>query len=136
MGHGIDWHGTNRSFGPPPGVSEEQCQTLRVFDNGNCLVSAWELTPQEISEVIRTKQVFQSIWGRSLAPSLIGSESVVHSVVVEYGPVWKLQPPPFGGEKARALELADLLESAIGINVNMNKWLIAKALRYYAARND
>lgn len=91
MAHGIKWDGANKSYGPPPGVSEDQCATLHVFRNKSCIVSAWELNDAELAEVIRTRRVFLSIWSAGqLPPTLVGSESVVHAVVADFGAVWKL----------------------------------------------
>jgi len=93
MGHGIDWPGKNRSLLPPPGVSESQCHTLHVFNNGTCSVSCWELTDEEWEEVLRTRRIYASVWyGSSQPPMLIGSESVVREVVADYGAVWKKEP--------------------------------------------
>lgn len=89
MAHGVNFKGANRAYGPPPGVSEKQCRTLHVFDNGPCKVSCWELTDEEIEEIVRTRRVFLSLWAGGLPPALVGSESVVRGVVVDYGPVWK-----------------------------------------------
>ncbi len=90
MAHGIDFKGSNTRYGPPRGVSEEQCRTLNVFKNGACIVSCWEFTKEELEEINRTGKVWLSMWsGDTLFPALVGSESVVREVVVDYGPVWK-----------------------------------------------
>jgi hypothetical protein len=74
----IDWHGTNRRLGPPKDMDETSCSYLPVFTNGVNCVLCWELTDAEIAEIIRTRQVFLSVWsGVSQPPVLIGSETVV-----------------------------------------------------------
>lgn len=89
MARGVNFKGANRAYGPPAGVTEEQCKTLHVFDNGPCKISCWELADEELAEITRTRRVFLSVWSNGLPPTLVGSESVVRSVVVDYGPVWK-----------------------------------------------
>lgn len=93
MANGTDFDGSNAKYGPPSGVSEDQCKTLHVFKNGACIVSCWELDNAELAEVIRTRRVFSSIWsGQKLYPQFIGSESAVHAVVADFGAVWKMKP--------------------------------------------
>jgi hypothetical protein len=91
MAHGVKFEGCNFTYNPPEGVSEDQCAKLHVFRNGTCIVSAHELTDDELAEIVRTRRVFHSVWsGDRLAPIFIGSESTVHQVVADYGAVWKL----------------------------------------------
>lgn len=90
MAHGVNFKGSNKTYGPPPGVPEDQCASLHVFTNGKCIVSCHQLTPEELEEINRTGKVWQSVWsGQTLFPVFIGSETTVRSVVVDYGPVWK-----------------------------------------------
>lgn len=104
MGNGVKFDGSNKAFGPPPGVSEEQCKTLDVFVNGACIVSCWEMTDAEIAEIVKTKRVFLSVWsGNTLFPVFVGSESVTHEVVADFGAVWKLGKPRCPDCPARAL---------------------------------
>lgn len=93
MGHGVKWAGANRAYGPPDGVEESQCAVLHVFDNGPCKVSCWELTDEEIAEIVRTRRVFLSVWSGGLPPTFVGSETAVRSVVADYGGVWRQSSP-------------------------------------------
>ncbi|MDN3278803.1 hypothetical protein QWJ07_31390 [Frankia sp. RB7] len=93
MANGVKFVGANRAYGPPHGVTEEQCSTLHVFSNGACLVSCWEFTDEEIAEIVRTRRAFLSVWsGRTLFPVFVGSESVTRGVVADFGAVWKSEP--------------------------------------------
>lgn len=57
--------------------------------NGTNVVSAWELTDAEVDEIVRTRKVFLSYWAYpSMYPVFVGSESVVRSVVVDFGKIW------------------------------------------------
>lgn len=89
MAYAIDFLGSNFTFTAPPGRDDvADLHTFRQHD-GPCNVSCWQLTPEELEEVNRTGCVFLSVMsGRSFAPAFVGSESVVRSVVVDYGRPW------------------------------------------------
>jgi hypothetical protein len=91
MAFPVDFPGSNKVFLAPEG--RDDVGSLPVFVNGACIVSAWELTEEELQEVIRTRRVFVSSFsGMTLFPLFIGAESVVRSVVVDYGAIWKPAP--------------------------------------------
>ena len=88
MAAAVDFRGSNFTFMPPKG-EEHRVGTLPVFRNGTCIVSCWELSEEEIAEIVKTKKVFLSSWsGLSMFPAFVGSESVVRSVVVDFGKIW------------------------------------------------
>lgn len=88
MGVPADFPGANFTYGPPPG-REETVGSLRVFKNGRCIVSAWDLTDDELDEIIKTRRVFLSSFsGDVLFPVYVGSETTTRSVVLDSGPVW------------------------------------------------
>jgi hypothetical protein len=87
MGHPVGFDGANKIYGPPPG--RDDVGNLPTFFNGTCVVQAWEFTPEEIDEIVRTGRVFISSMSRGVMfPTFVGSESTVRSVVVDYGTVW------------------------------------------------
>ena len=86
MGAPVDFPGANLTLQPPPGV--ESVQPLRVFHNERCLVSCWELSPEELAEVARTGRVFLSVWGPPY-PTFVGGEEAARALVADYGPVWR-----------------------------------------------
>lgn len=99
MAQAIDFPGSNFVFGPPPGEGD-RCSSLHVFRNGACIVSCWKLTQEEIDEIVKSGCVWLSNWSDNaqmtpegprpvLFPQFLGSESVVRSVVVDFGPIWK-----------------------------------------------
>lgn len=110
MAQSIDWEGTNFTLLPPSGVDETQCSTMRAFFNGACFVSCWEPSPAELEEIIRTGQVFASLWGHP-PPLFIGSESAVHEVVADFGPVWKLRKDKVKAPTNHPLVIARLLRA-------------------------
>lgn len=87
MGYPVNFHGTNMKLNPPQG--SENVEPLHTFTNGVCSVSCWELSAEELAEVIRTGRVFLSVFsGRTQAPVFVGSEGTTRSVVVDFGGVW------------------------------------------------
>lgn len=112
MGEGVEFAGANRRYSPPEGVSEDECKTLHIFSNGRCLVSCWQLSDDEIAEVIRSRRVFLSVWSApTLFPVFVGSESVTRGVVADYGGVWKAERKPItllGHEPLRPLDQTQL----------------------------
>ena len=67
---------SNDYLGPPPGVGEEDCQSLAigraVLPNGQAVViSCWKLTAEELEEVNRTGRVWLSVWGHTMPPAVI-----------------------------------------------------------------
>ena len=87
MAHPVQFDGCNKLYRAPEG--RDDVGDLAVFSNGNCIVSGWELTDAEIEEIVRTRRVFlSSMSGSTLFPQFVGSESVVRSVVCDYGKVW------------------------------------------------
>jgi len=87
MGYPVQFDGCNKFFAAPE--NRDDIGDLAVFQNGICNVSGWELSDEEIEEIVRTKRVFISIMsGKILFPQFVGSESIVRSVVCDYGKVW------------------------------------------------
>jgi hypothetical protein len=95
MAHAVNFPGTNKTFTAPEG--REDVSDLHVFSNGVCNVSAWELTDEELEEVVRTRRVYLSVMsGPVFYPSFLGSEGQVRSLVVDYGKVWQREEKPRG----------------------------------------
>lgn len=84
MGFGAPLKGHNRVFTAPRG-EEERVQSLEVFDNGTCLVAAWELTDEEILAITKSKRIYISMWTRGLPPHFVGSESLVRMLTSDFG---------------------------------------------------
>jgi hypothetical protein len=90
MGKGVEFEGMNVIYQAPPG-QEDRCNSIGVFRNGLELVTCWELTDEELADVIRTKRVwFLMQSGGKLYPHFIGSERTVHALMADTGAVWKL----------------------------------------------
>lgn len=86
MAQAVDFKGKNRTLLPPPGA--ENVAAIPAFNNGICTVTCWELSEEEIAEIIRTKQVFLAVmYGHTTPPVFLGSRDAVREVVADYG-VW------------------------------------------------
>lgn len=92
MARGVNWHGANFELARPKGQDEQQCNSLYVFRNGHDCVSCWELTPDEIAEIVRTGKVFVVIsYGWSQPPIYIGLEEDCRQLTADHG-TWKKEP--------------------------------------------
>lgn len=89
MAHGVEFDGVNAILKAPPG-DEENCRSLSVFCNGVTCVSCWQLSEDELREVIVSGgKVFLSVFsGETQPPVFVGSEQSTRDVNADYG-VWK-----------------------------------------------
>ena len=85
MGYAVRISGANFTFKAPDG-RDDVCD-LAVFMNRQQTVSRWQLSPAELSEILRTGAVYVSIIGHGMPPIFIGSESVVRGHTAEFGPL-------------------------------------------------
>lgn len=76
MAEGVGFEGANVVYQAPPG--DEDCYDLAVFSDGQCVVSCWRLTEEELAEVARTGVVWVKVQGTALPPMLIHGEALVH----------------------------------------------------------
>lgn len=85
MGTPIDFHGANVTLLPPAG--DDTVAPLHAYRNGRTIVSCWQLSPEEIEEVIRSGgKVWLSIDGRLTAPpAFVGSEGAVRQLNADVG---------------------------------------------------
>lgn len=71
----VDFPEANRTFTKPAGMTDEECQPLRVHDTGEALVSCWRLSAEELAEVQRTGLVWLWVHGRGHPPASVEAES-------------------------------------------------------------
>lgn len=95
MGVGIDHPFWNFVFGPPPG-EEERVGTLRVFitvtpdqQHITSITSCWELTDEEIEEIVRTRRIMMNTMGGGLSAHYIAPESKMREFVTAFGTTWR-----------------------------------------------
>lgn len=91
MAKPVDWYGVNKTLITPKGETKDRVQDLPVFNNGVMSVSCWQLSPDELADIVQSGGiVFVSVWfGQSSPPLFVGSEETVRSLVVDFGKVWK-----------------------------------------------
>jgi len=103
MADPINFPGSTHDFGPPPGL-DDMVGRLHIFSNGNCTVSAWRLTPEEIKAGIVYVSVMsgsQPVYFKDEAtgrieciqqpvvyPIYVGDEESCKAVVSDTGKVW------------------------------------------------
>jgi hypothetical protein len=72
MATGVNFSGTNRFYGPPEGM-ENEVVGIPAMKTDRCIVTAWQLTPEELAEVAKTGIVFLSFMSENLVPHYVGS---------------------------------------------------------------
>lgn len=88
MAHGVNFVGANCIYHAPEG-KEDAVSSISAFRNGICVVTCWELTEEEIAEIVRTKRVYCLVMsGKVMFPHYGGTEDVVRELNADYG-VWK-----------------------------------------------
>ncbi len=90
MARPIEWHGQNKVLSAPKN-DKDRIQDLHVFNNGNCTVSCWQLTNEELAELIQNNgKVYLCVWyGPTQPPVFVGTEDNVRELVIDYGGAWK-----------------------------------------------
>lgn len=87
MGTPVEFEGQNLVLEPPPGG--ENIAPLPIFRNGTCCVSCWELSDDEITEIVKSRRVYLSVFfGLTQPPVFVGCEQQVRDMIADYG-VWK-----------------------------------------------
>lgn len=88
MANAIEWHGQNKILNSP---KEADYPVLNIFNNGKVSVSCWQLTAEELAEVVQHggKIFIAVLGGVSQYPMFVGTEESVRSVVADTGKVWK-----------------------------------------------
>ncbi|MBK8197000.1 MAG: hypothetical protein IPK75_01430 [Acidobacteria bacterium] len=78
--------GANLVMRAPPG-DEDRVGDLHVYRNRGGLVSAWQLSDEEVAEIVRTRTVYLSIMGGGMPPVYLGAESDMRAFTLDYGGV-------------------------------------------------
>lgn len=92
MGIPAPFEGANRKYVAPAG--RDDIQPLHAFTNGKCVVSAWQLTAEEIAEINRNGgKIFVSVMsGEGFFPTLVGSSETIRAMLIDYGSTIPKQP--------------------------------------------
>lgn len=83
-----DFEGSTHHYGPPPGL-DEMIGWLHIFRNGQCVVSAWKPTAEELAKLNAGESLFVSVMsGPHVFPMFVGTEAECKAVVSDTGRVW------------------------------------------------
>lgn len=90
MASAVEFPGANMLLRAPDGA--ENVSDMHTFTNGHCSVSCWELSDDELAEIVRTRRVYLSVlYGRTQPPVFVSSESVMRGFLVDYGGTWRVE---------------------------------------------
>lgn len=91
MANPIQWHGMNKTLQAPASEDKQRIQDMHVFNNGNISVSCWQLTDEELIDLIQNggKIYLAVLFGPSQPPVFVGTEDSVRRIAVDFGGVWK-----------------------------------------------
>ena len=66
----IDFNESNKVLTKPAGYTDEQCSSLRVFTNGEQVISRWQLTWRERWLALWTGKFWVSVWSGHTSPPI------------------------------------------------------------------
>lgn len=92
MAQPTDFEGANLSLGAPRG--RDDVAELRVMKNRQSVVSCWELSPEELAEVMRTGKVYLAVMGENMAPAYVASETEMRLFTADFGMLPKQPTDP------------------------------------------
>ncbi len=82
----------SRPIAPPPG--RDDVREAHYFTNGTMVVSAWQLSAEEVEQINRDGgKIFVAVAsGKAFFPTLVGSSETVRALLVDYGGTFPKQP--------------------------------------------
>lgn len=89
MANPVKWHGANKIL--RAGNQDDRIVELNIFNNGHCSVSCWQLTDEELVDIIQSggKIYLAVMYGPSQPPVFVGTEDSVRRIAIDFGGVWK-----------------------------------------------
>lgn len=81
----ISFAQANRKFGPPEGMTEEQCGELHAFVGADpngvpVIISCFELSDEDIETLKKTKVLWLWVFGQGMPPVAITSEKPFNEI--------------------------------------------------------
>ena len=91
--------GANLLLKPPPGM-EGEVQDLHAFRNDDMVISAWQLSDEEIKDVVQSGgMIYLAVLGDTIAPAFVASEHAMRGFSRESGELpWQPRPTEFANE--------------------------------------
>jgi len=76
----VDFEGSNCTFGPPEGMSEEECRTLNAFKGQDAhgrdvVIECWQLSDEEVIKLLETGRVWVIIASEHVPPLALTTEA-------------------------------------------------------------
>ena len=69
MAQPIPFPESNKKLAPPRGVSDDACEYLHIFTNGEQCISCWQLSPEEQAEFQRNGgRLYLHVWSGPTQP--------------------------------------------------------------------
>lgn len=93
MARAVDFEGTNIKLVAPEG-QEDRVDPLYAFQNGNVVVTAWQFSPEEMEEFVRTGRgrIFVAqLSGSTIYPTFVGNAESVRALCIDYGKTFPKQ---------------------------------------------
>jgi hypothetical protein len=79
----IDFEESNVILGKPATMTDEQCNSLNVFTDGQTCVSCWELSDDELKKLMETKKIWLGVLsGTTQPPVFLTVEKPLQQVAV------------------------------------------------------
>jgi hypothetical protein len=88
MGSPVEFKGQNNVLKAPKGRDNLSCSDLPVFNNKVSSTSCWQLSQDEIEEIVKTGKIYVTVWfGMSQPPIYVGDEESTRGLIADNG-VW------------------------------------------------
>lgn len=73
----VEFKEQNVILGKPESMTDEECEQLPIFTNGEQCISCWEVTEEELKEIVETKRIWVSVLSGSTQPPICLSVSTL-----------------------------------------------------------
>ena len=61
----------NRILGKPETMTDDECQSLPVHTDGKICVSCWELTDEELADLVKTRRLWLLVYSGHTQPPVL-----------------------------------------------------------------
>ena len=58
-----DFEQSNITIGPPKGMSEDECQSLRARVDETGITSCWEVTDEQLEAIRKNRKIYMHVYG-------------------------------------------------------------------------
>jgi hypothetical protein len=61
---------SNKVLGKPSSMSDEECAALPIYTNGAYCVSCWDLTDEDIANIVKMRKLWVYVWSGTTQPPI------------------------------------------------------------------